>query len=86
MMQSMETSNCHSSGEMSMDCCSARSAPEPMRTLSVGSARLLTVLVATDYDVVAQLTPAGLPPHSTSADAFRLHGLGRYTLFSSFLL
>lgn len=84
VLRSPDTSMCHDSGQISNDCCDVRSAPEPMQALSFESAKLLTALEVTDLQVVA--LPAALPPHSTPADAFRLHDLGRYTLFSSFLL
>lgn len=80
------TSICHGSGQMSEDCCDIRSAPEPMQALSYESAKLLTALQVVDLPVVAPIAPAAMPLHSTPADAFRLHDLGRYTLFSSFLL
>ncbi len=82
----MGTSICHGSGQMSEDCCDIRSAPEPMQALSYESAKLLTALQVIDLQVVVPLAPAALAPHPTSADAFRPPDLGRYTLFSSFLL
>ncbi|MCH7665210.1 MAG: hypothetical protein IH936_04685 [Acidobacteria bacterium] len=80
------TSICHDSGQMSNDCCDARSAPEPMQARSFESVKLLVSLEATDLQVVAPLAPAALPHATPAADAFHLHDLGRYTLFSSFLL
>ncbi len=85
MSGSMGTSICHGNGQMSKDCCDVRSAPEPTQALSFESAKFLTALEVTDLQVVAPLA-AALPLHSTPEDAFRLHDLGRYTLFSSFLL
>ena len=84
-MGSTGTSKCHDSGQMSNDCCEVRSAPEPMQARSFEIAKLLVSLEATDLQGVSPLTPAALP-RATPADDFRLHGLGRYTLFSSFLL
>ncbi len=86
MPSPMGTSICHGNGQMSKDCCDVRSAPEPTQALSFKSAKLLTALEVTDLLVVVPVAPTALPPHSTPADAFRLHDLGRYTLFSSFLL
>jgi hypothetical protein len=86
MTESMGTSMCHDDGQMSEDCCDLTSAPEPMQASSFESAKLLTALEVTDLQVVAPPAPAVLPRHSTSADAFRPPDLGRYTLFSSFLL
>jgi hypothetical protein len=86
MSGSMGTSICHDNGQMSKDCCDVRSAPELTQALSFESAKLLTALEVTDLQVVAPIAPAALPPHSTPADASCLHDLGRYTLFSSFLL
>jgi hypothetical protein len=86
MAGSTGRSPCHSAGEVGDDCCKVRSAPEPTQALSFASAKLLTVLEVTDLQVVAPLAPAAQPPHFTPADASRLHDLGRYTLFSAFLL
>lgn len=85
MPGSTGTSICHDGGQMTEDCCDMRSAPEPMQALSYESAKLLTALEVTDLQLVAPIAPAA-PPHSTPPDGFRLHDLGRYTLFSSFLL
>lgn len=82
----ISTSICHACGQMSGDCCDIRPAPEPTQALTFGSTGLLTALEVTDLEVVAPLAPAVLPPCSALADAFRLHNLGRYTLFSSLLL
>ena len=86
MAGSMETSICHDDGQMAKNCCDARSTPEPTQALPFESAKLLVAFEVTDLRVVASLAPAALPLLSTPADAFRLHDLGRYTLFSSFLL
>jgi hypothetical protein len=86
MSGSMGTSICHDSGQMSKDCCGLPSTPEPIKALSFEGAKLLTALEVTDLEVAAPLTPPGPPPHSTPVDAFHLHDLGRYTLFSSLLL
>jgi len=85
MTDTMGTSMCHDAGQMS-DCCDVTSAPEPMQALSVESAKLLMALEVTDLQVAAALAPAALLLRSMSAEAFRQHDLGRYTLFSSFLL
>ena len=85
MAESMGTSPCHSSDRMSKDCCDMRSDPEPIGVLSIEGVKLLRTLHAIDPQVV-EPAPAALPSLSTHADAFRLHDLGRYTLFSSFLL
>ncbi len=84
MQGSTGTSMCHDGGRMSEDCCDFASASEPMQALSVDNAKLLMAPEVTDLRVVAPLAPAALPPHS--ADALRPPDLGRYTLFSSFLL
>lgn len=86
MSSTMGTAICHDSDQMSDDCCDVRSAPEPMEALSFESARLLTVLEATELRVAVSPAPAAVPLRAPSADAFRLHELGRYTLFSSFLI
>ena len=86
MTGSMGISKCHDSGPISEDCCDVRSAPEPTQALSFESLKLLTALEVTDLQVEALPALAGLPRQSMPADAFRLHELGRYTLFSSFLL
>ncbi len=80
----MGPSMCHDSDETSMDCCAVRSAPEPMPALALETSQLPEALEVTDLRVVTP--PSALPPHSAPADAFLLHDLGRYTLFSSFLL
>ena len=85
MSQSRGTSPCHDANQMAEDCCNIQSAPESMQALSFESVKLLVSLEVTDLQVVAPLAPAAMP-HATPADAFRLHDLGRYTLFSSFLL
>lgn len=84
MAESMGTSSCHDSGQMTLGCCDIRSALDPVQALSFQSARLLTALDATDLRAVVPL--AALPLHLTSVDAFGKSDLERYTLFSSFLL
>lgn len=86
MSHSADTSMCHKAGAMAKDCCDARPAPEPMQAMSFETAKLLAALEVTDPRMMAVAAPACLRPHSTPADALRLHDLGRYTLFSSFLL
>lgn len=86
MAGSMGTSMCHDGSEMSDDCCEAQSAPEPMQALSLESAKLLAALEVTAFQIGESPSPADLSLYSTPVDAFRLHDLGRYTLYSSFLL
>ncbi len=80
------TSMCHDGGQMSADCCDVRSAPEPIPALSVESVKLLTALEVTAVQIVALPASAVLLRQFAPAHAFRLHELGRYTLFSSFLI
>lgn len=86
MSDSVEMSPCHGAGQVAEDCCDVRSAPEPTQALSSESVKVLTTLEATDLHLVAPLSPAAPSLRTTSADAFCLHELGRYTLYSSFLL
>jgi hypothetical protein len=83
---SMGTVTCHDDGPMSEGCCDVRSAPEPMQALTLGSTELLPALEVRDHQQGAPLGLAALPQQCPPADALRLHDLGRYTLFSSFLL
>ena len=80
------TSMCHDGGQMSDECCDVESAPEPLQAVPFESIELLTTLKAADLQVAASLAPDVLPPHSMPVDGFRLHDLGRFALFSSFLL
>ncbi|NNE47713.1 MAG: hypothetical protein HKN37_13750 [Rhodothermales bacterium] len=80
------TAMCHDGGQMADDCCDVGPAPDTAQAISFQSLKLLTTLVAVDLQEVAPPAPAALSPDLLSADGFRLHDLGRYTLFSSFLL
>ena len=85
MAESMGSSMCHDDGDrMAEDCCDITSTPEPMQALSVENPEFLSVPQVTDLQVVAPLAAAAPTLHS--ADALRPPDLGRYTLFSSFLL
>jgi len=84
--ESMGTSMCHDGGQMPEVCCDLTSAAEPMQALSVENAKLLAAFEVTDLQEVAPPALVALPLHSTSVDAFWPRDLGRYTLFSSFLL
>ena len=86
MQAPMATSMCHDCGQMSKDCCEVRSAPEPVPALSFESAKMLAALEVTDLQIGALTAPVARPSPTPLADSFRLHDLGRYTLFSSFLL
>lgn len=79
-------SMCHSAGQMSADCCDVRTGPERVQASSVESLRLLAALELAGVQIVT--LPAFADPlrESVPVDASRLHKLGRYTLFSSFLI
>jgi hypothetical protein len=72
--------------QMSTACCDMPSAREAMQGSSFEIVQLVDVPEAASLEAVALLAPATLMSHSTSADAFRRHDVGRYTLFSSLLL
>ena len=74
------------SGQMSDGCCDIRSAPEPTQPSSLENTKLLTALEVSDLPVAEPDREIALSPTFLSADAFHLHDLGRYTLYSSFLL
>lgn len=77
---------CHNASQMSAACCDVRSAPVPAPALSFESIKLLTALEFTGIQIVALPVSAEALRQSVPTDAFRLHELGRYTLFSSFLI
>ena len=87
MAESSGTTICDEDGAASMDCCEFRPAPEPVQASSLESVRPSSSLDTAELEPVAR-------PHErrsqsvgrAPADSSRLHDLGRYTLFSSFLL
>ncbi len=86
MAPSNEDSTRGDSAQVPMDCCVVRPASEPMRALSFARASHLAALKAIDRLVVEPLAPAVQPPVATPAGPLAACDLGRYTLFSSFLL
>ncbi len=84
MEPSSEMPACHDAGEVSMDCCDMKPAPETSQALSSESLKLLMSLgvneLTTTLDVPRQAFGAAV------AESIRPPGLERYTLFSSFLL
>jgi hypothetical protein len=85
MAKAMASSECHGGSEAPMDCCEVRSAPKPMQAVSLESARPLPILEASSLQAVPAATVAQRPS-SSPADSSRFHELGRYILFSSYLL
>jgi hypothetical protein len=85
MAKAMASSKCHGGGEVPMDCCEVRSAPEPMQAVALAAAKPLPILEASSLQTVS-VAAVAQRPSSAPADSSRFHGLGRYTLFSSFLL
>ena len=85
MAESMVGSMCSGSGPVSMDCCVARPAPEPMQSLSMGRATHLVALEPVER-LAEQSSQLLQPPVATPAGPLAACDLGRYTLFSSFLL
>jgi hypothetical protein len=85
MAKAMASSKCYGGSKAPMDCCEVRSAPEPMQAVSLVSARSLPILEASSLQTVPAATVAQRPS-SVPADSSRFHDLGRYILFSSYLL
>ena len=75
---------CHGGQSASMDCCTVRSAP--VQAVSVQSAKLLAQPLALPADVAQTVSGTRSGAETVPAHSSRLHELGRYTLFSSFLL
>lgn len=86
MSGSMGALTCHGNGPMSKRCCDVRPAPEPTQASTFESTERLPAPEVTGHQQVAPLGAMALPLQYPPADALRLHELGRYTLFSSFLL
>lgn len=79
-------SGCHGMSQASIDCCSFESATEPRQATGLRSPTLITVLEASDQELGHPRTSAASREDTAPARSSRLHELGRYTLFSSFLL
>lgn len=82
----VDTSTCHGTSQASMDCCTMDSAPEPRQATELRSPTLITVLEISDLESGTATTSAASRADTAPAQSSLLHELGRYTLFSSFLL
>jgi hypothetical protein len=86
MPSSMAGSSCHESDQMAEDCCDVEPAPEPIQAPRFETVKLLIALEAADLPVNATLAPPVRPQDWAAPDSLRELDVGRYTLFSSFLL
>ena len=78
---------CHEVGTASVDCCQVRPAPEAVQACSLESARPQESPPAADVlPVVTPQAPLAQRANGPPGESSRLHDLGRYILFSSFLL
>ncbi len=82
----VDMSMCHGASQASMDCCTMDSVPEPRQATELRTPILITVLEAADQELGAPKTSAASREDTAPARSSLLHELGRYTLFSSFLL
>jgi hypothetical protein len=82
----VDMSMCHGTSQASIDCCTMESAPEPRQASELRTSNLITVLEASDLESGTPTTSAASRADTAPAQSSLLHELGRYTLFSSFLL
>lgn len=86
MGQSMDASLCHGSGQLTDDCCDEEAPPESTTALSSESTKLLTSLDIAHLPALVPPSPQLVRPGIAPPDDSRWQSLGRFTLFSSFLL
>ena len=86
MDQSMDPSLCHGGGQLTDDCCDGESPPESVQALSSDSTRLLVALDLARLPAACPPEPEFVRSGTAPPDDSRFHSLGRYTLFSAFLL
>ena len=80
------TMPCHAGDRMSADCCDLEWAPTPVATRALEVAPPLVALDVRAPLLMAPPLPVDPTARSAPPRSSRLHDLGRYTLFSAFLL
>jgi hypothetical protein len=86
MAGSMAGPSCHETDRMAEDCCDVEPAPEPVQAPSFETVKLFVALEAMDRSTMATVIPPVQPLNRVAAGSFSECDVGRYTLFSSFLL
>lgn len=86
LMDAMPSGNCHGQGDLAMDCCATDSSSDPMAAPPADGARPSPAPVGLVSSAILPARAAAQPRIAAPELSSRIHDLGRYTLFSSFLL